>query len=108
MVENRQIYPSPAVPALDVREGGVPYRWLEALVQNIKRTLNSEEEENSCRFHGMEHLRATYDKTLSPLDQALKATATLEERLREIRGLLPRDGEAVPPDVLARIKQLAQ
>lgn len=107
MTENRQIYPSAAIPHLENRPGGVPFRWLEVLVQDLKR-LVPDHEQDSCMVHGVGALTATYAHTLSPLEEALARQLALEARLREISGLLPRQGDPVPPEVLARIRNLSQ
>jgi len=106
-----QLFPGDAIPSFQAKSGraigeGVPFRWLEALVQDIQTHIPDQQEQTTCMVFGTEHLRVEYDHTLSP-EEALQAqVGDLAERMREVRGLLPRPGETLPPDTAARIAAL--
>lgn len=87
---------------------GVPFRALEVLVEQIKAALPDEAEQKSCMAFGTEHLRFQFDNHLTPNEELELNLQTLQERQREARGLLPREGEAMPPEVLARLRALLE
>lgn len=105
--EQRKIYPSQVIPAFELRPEGIPFRWLESLVESLKRHVPAHEQD-TCMLQGYEHLTVYYSHTLSPLEEALAAREELETRLREIRGLLPRPGEEPTPEVWARLRVLSE
>ena len=107
------IYPSQNVPSMHAKSGrapgeGVPLRWLEALVQDIHAQIPNEQERNTCTLYGAEQLRVEYQHTLSPEEALTERVRDLEERRREARGLLPRQGEPLRPEELARLQQLLE
>lgn len=100
-----------AIPSLLGRLGrhsseGVPFRALEVLVSDIKAALPDEAEQNTCTLYGSEHLRFEFDNHLTPSEELTLRVQSLEEAQREARGLLPRDGETLRPEELARLRQL--
>lgn len=87
---------------------GVPFRALESLVQQIKAALPDEAEQKSCIAYGTEALRFEFDNHLTATEELELTLQALQERQREARGLLPRDGEALRPEELARLRQLLE
>lgn len=85
---------------------GVPFRALEVIVSDIKAALPDEAEQNTCTVYGTEHLRFEYDNHLTPDEEMALRVQALEEAQREARGLLPREGETLRPEELARLRQL--
>lgn len=99
------------IPSLLGRMGrhpsdGVPFRALEVLVSDVKAALPDEAEQKTCTLYGTEHLRLEYDNTLTPTEELSLRVQGLEEAQREARGLLPREGEQLRPEELARLRQL--
>lgn len=85
---------------------GVPFRTLEVLVAEIKAALPDEDEQKSCMLYGSQHLRLEYDNNLTPTEELTLRVQELEQVQREVRGLLPREGEQLRPEELARLRQL--
>lgn len=107
------LYPTATFPSLLGKAGrspseGVPFRWLETLVQEIKARIPDEEEQKTCMVYGTEALRAEYNHTLSPVEALTERVEDLEARRREAKGLLPREGETLRPEELARLRQLLE
>ena len=82
------------------------FRLLESMVQTVKTSIESEEEEKTCVLDPKTGL-FSYQHTLTPIEEATQLKDDAEASLREINGLLPRDGEALPPELLKRIRILA-
>lgn len=87
---------------------GVPFRALEALVEQIKAALPDEAEQKSCIAYGTEALRFEFDNHLTAAEELELNIQELQERQREARGLLPRYGETLRPEELARLRQLLE
>jgi len=87
---------------------GVPVSALAALAQEVRAMLPDEQEWNSATVYGTEHLRISYDNYLTPDEEMALRLQALEEAQREARGLLPRDGETLRPEELARLRQLLE
>lgn len=85
---------------------GVPIGALTALVQEVRAKLTDEQEWNSATVYGTEHLSVSYDNHLTLDEEMALRVQALEEALREARGLLPRAGETLRPEELARLRQL--
>ncbi|MEN9492639.1 MAG: hypothetical protein RJA63_3088 [Pseudomonadota bacterium] len=85
---------------------GVPIGALTALVQEVRSKLPDEQEWNSATVYGTEHLSISYDNHLTPDEELALRVQALEEAQREARGLLPREGEPLRPEELARLRQL--
>ena len=87
---------------------GVPIAALEMLVQEARAALPDQKEWNTATVYGTEHLRFEYDNHLTPHEELTLRVQSLEEAQREARGLLPREGEALRPEELARLRQLLE
>lgn len=86
------IYPSDRIPSLLANAGrqpadGVPFRWLEALVQSIRSAID-DAEEPTCMLYGTEHLRAEFLHTLSPLEVAQAESAALRDSIARALAVL--------------------
>lgn len=92
-----QLYPGGISELQDqVHPNGVPFRWLEALVENIQR-LVAEGDQASCLIQNVNGLVVTYNKTLSPLEESQMQVAEFSDLANQVRRLLPREGEAMTP-----------
>lgn len=104
-----KIYPSDAVPRIDHlhQPGGAPFRAYETLVDRIKAAITDEAEERTCVIVHTEHgPEAWYEHTLSPLEAAQRALEAQATALSQIRGRLPREGEAMTAEDVAQLRAL--
>lgn len=101
-----QVYPG-AIPALQdqVHPDGVPFRWLETLVEKI-REIVAEGDQATCYVQNTNGLVVTYDKTLGPLEELQLKLATWEGLAHQARGLLPREGEMMTLDQSEALRKL--
>lgn len=86
--------------------GPVPIGHLESIVQDVRRLIVDEQEERTCMFDPTTGT-FSFQHTLTPVEEAQERQEAAEANLREISGLLPRDGEAIPPELMRRIRYLA-
>lgn len=105
------IYPTERVPAIETQDvngahDGVPLRWLEPMIASILRAIPDEAERNTVRLFGVEHLRAEYDHTLTPLELAQDRAVSAEQLLQEIRRAMPRPGTPIGPEAQQRLSDL--
>lgn len=99
-----QLYPGAISELQDqVHPDGVPFRWLEALVENTQR-LVAERDQASCLVQNVNGLVVTYNKTLSPLEESQMQVAEFSELANQVRKLLPREGEAMTPEEVAALR----
>lgn len=99
-VVNRTVYPisdsALGIPSLHASSGKLvgeplPLRWLETLVQDIRRHIvaigGTEAEADSAVVYGAEGLRVQYTDQLTAVEQLREALADRERALTELRGI---------------------
>lgn len=86
--------------------GPVPIGHLESIVQDVRRLIVNDEDERTCMFDPVTGT-FSFQHILTPLEEAQDRLEAADANLREIGGLLPRDGEAIPPELMRRIRYLA-
>lgn len=108
-VRTLKVYPTERIPALQqgTDRDSVPFRWLESLVADIKRAIPDEAEQKTCKVHGVSHLTATYEHTLSPAEEAQEQMNELAKALAEIRAALPPQGTSLnlSPEQVEQLRQ---
>lgn len=97
MKKTLKVYPTLKIPALQqgTDRHSVPFRWLESLVEDIKRAIPDEQEQKTCMVHGVDGLTATYDHTLTPAEIAQERMEELAQVLTSVRSALPPAGEGL-------------
>ncbi len=97
MQDKITIYPTERLPSLLAKSGrsptdGVPFRWLESLVQSIRAAITDDAEEATCMMYGTEHLVAVFDHTLEPLEVAQRENEALRRRIASALAIVENDG----------------
>jgi hypothetical protein len=83
--------------AIDLIQGlgndhdGVPFRWLQSLVEKV-RAIVPDDEESTCMVHGAAGLTFTYQHTLTAAEQLQATIESMQATADRIKALLPRDG----------------
>lgn len=80
-----------ALDLIHKRESGVPFGWLQSVVQKVLERV-PEAEETSLKIHGLEGVSFTYEHRLTEVEVLAEKVAALESKLQAVRGLLPASG----------------
>lgn len=104
MQKQKQVYPSSEVPRMELRAEGIPLRWFNEWATTCLAHIPKEEQESAV-VHGYDSLRVVYVHTPTEVERLMDARLLLEEKLREIKGLLGTLGQPSPEE-LARIREL--
>lgn len=79
------------MPDIATHEGGIPFRWLESLVQKV-RALVPDNEEPTCMAHNADRLAFSYEHILTEVEQLQDALAALRFKSAQICALMPPEG----------------
>ena len=109
MIKTIKVYPTEKIPALQqgTDRSTVPFRWLESLVNDIKRSVPTDEQ-NTCMFHGVENLTATYEHRLTDAEIQAEKTIQIQSILSKIKADLPQEGIPMSADQVAELKKVLQ
>lgn len=86
MQVQKQVYPN-SNNRLELREEGIPLRWLADLVSSCLAEI-PENERDTAKVQGYDSLRVTHSHTLSPVEMLQVKRQELEAKLSELRDLL--------------------
>ena len=79
------------LPDIATREA-VPLSWLATLHTRIKTEV-PDSEELTCMVYGLPNVTATWEHTLSDVEQLQATVAEMQAKAAQIRALLPIEGQ---------------
>ena len=86
---------------------GVPFRWLESLVEKVKAAV-PDTEEVSCKVHNAQSLVFGYEHVLTPAEQLQEDLDVLKGKAAQILVMLPRDGESMTAEQVKLLRKLIE
>jgi len=79
------------IQGLDSEGEGVPFRWLNSLVEKVQAQV-PDDEESTCLVHGAAGLTFTFEHTLSEVEKLQATIADMQSTAAQIKALLPIEG----------------